>query len=124
MDDSYFCLEYYKEDYFEYALTIGMSADEYWFGDPHLVYRYEAKYRNQMKLQEQQMWLMGQYVARALECSRLNVNGFIEKASQLVPYPECPHTDMFESRKPFTEEQKQLIEKARVMLLSRGLLRD
>lgn len=117
-------MEYYKEDYFDYALTIGMSSDEYWFGDPHLIYRYEAKHRNQQKLKEQEMWLMGQYIVRALESSRLNVNGFIEKSSQLIPYPACPHTDMFESEQPLTDEQVEMIESARAQLSARGLLRD
>ena len=124
INDDCFCLEYYKEDYFDYALTIGMSAEEYWFGDPHLIYRYEAKHINQQKLKEQDMWLMGQYVVRALESSRLNVNGFIEKSSQLVPYPTCPHTDMFDNEQPLTEEQLELLASARAQLSARGLLRD
>ena len=99
-----------------------MSADEYWFGDPHLIFAYEAKHKNQLKLHEQEMWLMGQYISRALECSRLNVNGFIENTSQLVPYPECPHQDLFNNAKPLDEGQKELLEKARAMLNSRGKL--
>ena len=101
-----------------------MTSDEYWFGDPHLIYRYEARYKNQKKLQEQDMWLMGQYIIAALEHSRLNVNGFIEKASQIPPYPNCPHTEMFNVEKPLTEEQIEMIESARAQLSARGLLRD
>lgn len=122
--DDWYCLDYYKEDYFDYALTLGMSAEEYWFGDPHLIFRYEAVYTHKRKLKEQDMWLMGQYVVRALECSRLNVNGFIEKSSQLIPYPECPHTDVFGESQQLSDEQRNLIEVARAKLMARGLLRE
>lgn len=101
-----------------------MTSDEYWFGDPHLIYRYEAKYQNQKKLQEQDMWLMGQYIVLALQHSRLNVNGFIEKSSQIPPYPDCPHCDTFNTDKPLTDEQIEMVESARAQLSARGLLRD
>lgn len=123
VNDDWYCLDYYKEDYFDYALTLGMSAEEYWFGDPHLIFRYEAIYHHKRKLKEQEMWLMGQYIVRALESSVLNVNGFIEKSSQLRPYPECPYTDIFNQKQP-TDEQKELVEVARAKLMARGLLRE
>jgi hypothetical protein len=101
-----------------------MTADEYWYGDPALLYRYENAYLNKQKLKEQDMWLMGTYIIRALEQSRLNVNGFIEKNSQLVEYPECPHTDLFQTKKELTKEQIEVLNEARTRLGSRGLLRD
>lgn len=108
----------------DYALTIGMSVEEYWFGDPHLIFRYEERFNNQRKLKEQDMWLLGNYMIRAMESARFNVNGFIEKSSQLIPYPECPYDDLFRAKKELTEEQKQLLEKTRAELSSRGLLRE
>lgn len=107
---------------FEYALTLGMSVDEYWYGDPYLLYRFESKYQNQRKLKEQHMWLMGQYVARALQCVPLNVNGFIQNQSQIIDYPECPHSDPFGLERPMTKEEKELLEQARARLMARGLL--
>lgn len=101
-----------------------MTADEYWYGDPALLYRYENAYLNKQKLKEQDMWLMGTYIIRALEQSRLNVNGFIEKNSQLVEYPECPHADLFQTKKELTKEQIEVLNEARTRLGSRGLLRD
>lgn len=124
ISDDCFTLDYYKEEYFEYALTIGMTADEYWFGDPHLIYRYENVYANKRKLKEQDMWLIGTYIQRAISSVPLNVNGFIEKQSQLNTYPECPHQDMFDDKEPISEEQKELREYARQRFSALGLLRD
>ena len=115
-------MDFYKEDLFEYALTIGMTAEQYWFGDPALIYTYESVYQNQQKLKQQDMWLMGQYIKRAIESSVVNVAGFIEKKSQVGVYPECPHTDLFTHSKPLTEEQKALLRQARARLSERNLL--
>ena len=101
-----------------------MSADEYWFGDPHLIFRYESVYQHKQKLKEQDFWLMGTYIVRAIESARFNVNGFIEKNNWLVPYPNCPHTDLFNNERKPSREQIELYEKARAQLSSLGLLRD
>lgn len=103
-----------------------MSVDEYWFGDPHLIFRFEQAYTNKQKLMQQNMWLLGTYIQSAITSVPLNVAGFIEKSSQLSKYPECPHQDMFNNteKEPILEEQKQLYEYARHKLLSLGLLRD
>lgn len=101
-----------------------MSPDEYWFGDPHLIYAYEACFENLRRLKQQDMWLMGTYIQRALSSVPLNVNGFIEKQSQVENYPECPYQDLFNEPEPPNAEQKALYEKAKSMLMARGLLRD
>ncbi len=117
-------MDYYKNEYFEYALTIGLTVDEYWFGDPSLIYHFERAYENKYKLKEQQMWLMGVYIQQAVSSVPLNVNGFIEKQSQLNKYPNCPNQDVFDDREPISEEQKALYEQTKARLMSRGLLRD
>lgn len=124
--DHCFSLDYYKEQYFDYALTIGMSVEEYWFGDPHLIYRFEQAYSNKRKIEQQNMWLLGTYIQSAISSVPLNVAGFIEKQSQLSKYPECPYQDLFSEKvkEPISEEQKQLYEYARHKLLSLDLLRD
>ncbi len=109
---------------FEYALTIGMSADEYWEGDPHLLFRYENAYLNRRKIEEQGYWLQGVYIRCALQSSCLNVNGFIEKPSQILDYPECPHKDMAESKRELTPEERALLQKARALFSARGVLRN
>ena len=101
-----------------------MTTDEYWLGDPHLLYLYEAAYINKRKMQEQEFWLMGLYVRAALQSSALNVNGFIQKKEQVMEYPECPHQNMGEKAKPLTPQQKALLEKARGQLRARGVLRE
>lgn len=101
-----------------------MTADEYWFGDPHLIYRYAKVFENKQKLEEQRLWLMGAYMRLALMSSALNVNGFIQKSSQVLQYPDCPHTDLGQKAKPFTPEQQLLIAKARAQLIARGVLRE
>lgn len=99
-----------------------MSVDEYWYGDPYLLYRYESQFIARRKLKEQDMWLMGQYIARAMLSIPLNVNGFIQKESSIVDYPECPHSDPLGMERPLSQEEKELIDQARARLMERGLL--
>lgn len=101
-----------------------MSADEYWEGDPSLIYNYEKAYENKQKLKQQELWLMGIYIQSAISSVPLNVNGFIEKQSQLSKYPECPNSDIFDMREPPSKEEKELYEKTRNRLISMGLYRE
>ena len=88
-----------------------MTANEYWFADPSLIFNYEKAYENKRKLKEQELWLMGVYIQQAISSVPLNVNGFIEKQSQLTKYPNCPNQDLFNEQEPISEEQKALYEK-------------
>lgn len=101
-----------------------MTSDEYWHGDPSLIYNYEKAFENKRKLKEQEMWLMGVYVQNALSSVPLNVAGFIEKESQLGKYPECPHTEIINVSEPPTKEQQELYERTRNRLISLGLFRE
>lgn len=57
-----------KGEWLDYALTIGMTAEEYWHADPSLIYNYERSFQNKKQLKEQELWLQGAYIRSAL-CS-------------------------------------------------------
>lgn len=71
-----------------------MSAEEYWHGDPSLIFNYEQSYINRRKLKEQQLWLQGAYFRSALQSVVVAV-GFADKstAAKLPDYPPQPFTD-------------------------------
>lgn len=55
-----------KGDWLDYALTIGMTAEEYWHANPSLIYNYERSYEAKRQLKEQELWLQGAYIRSAL----------------------------------------------------------
>lgn len=55
-----------KGEWLDYALTLGMSAEEYWHADPSLIYNYERSFANRRKIREEEIWLQGAYIRSAL----------------------------------------------------------
>ena len=86
-------------------MAIGMSAEEFWDGDPYLVKAYESAFRIKKDLQNQNMWRMGQYVYSAL-CSASPL--FALSPVEPMPYMDAPI--------PLTQEQveEQEEERARI----------
>lgn len=46
-----------------------MSADEYWFGDPNMIYAFQEAYMSREKLALQKLWRQGLYFAQAIQCT-------------------------------------------------------
>lgn len=68
------------------ALEYGMSADEYWFGDPNMLFAFQKAYQEKEKLKIKGYWLQGQYVACAIKST-------ISFSGKTVPYPDAPFGD-------------------------------
>lgn len=88
-------------------MLYGMSAQEFWYEDTHLVvaYRELSKLRTERKNQE--MWLQGLYFLDALSAS---LSGFRKAGSPPYKYPQEPYDILGkkreeEEREP-TEEEK------------------
>lgn len=100
-------------------MLIGMTEEQYWKGDPALLYNYEQVYITKRKLEEQKIWLIGAYIQQAVSSVPLNVNGFIQKGS-LGEYPDCPYIE--EKGEPLSQEQIELINQARAKFSVIGML--
>ena len=85
----------YTEQFYEmfpYYLSIGMTPEQYWDGDPMLAkyYRQADELRNERKNQE--LWLQGLYVYEALCDVAPIMHAMAKKGTKAQPYPERPYS--------------------------------
>ena len=102
-----------------------MSSDEYWFGDPSLVFNYENSFKLKQMYDLQMAWTNGTYFKSALASTQLwTVEPAKEsdwaKMPKYAPYPIKNN----EGEKQVSEEQKKLREEARQKFSALGLLRQ
>lgn len=95
---------------------VGMTLDEFWYGDPELYFNYLRVYENKAKYEQQKIWQIGARVCQALESSIIFPAGVIDKniIRQMPKYPECPYKDDYEERELTPMELEYLREKARI----------
>lgn len=98
-------------DAFPHYMVMGMSAEEYWDGEPWLVKAYRKAYRirieNEEKTADRNAWRIGEYIRYALASVPITVNGFAPKGHHLQSYPEKPMTMIAEERKMEKNKKKQ-----------------
>ena len=78
-------------------MVYGMTYDQYWYGDPWMVRAYAQAFLLKRKLENENAWILGSYMANAF--STVLGNAFGKKK---VNYLEKP-LDLF----PKTESEKQ-----------------
>lgn len=87
-----------------YYMFLGMSYNEYWYGDPELVKVYYETYKYKRKEKNEELWLQGLYIAQAISSC------FSEGKRK---YPDKP-LDIY----PKTAEEKRLeVEKQRKAII-------
>lgn len=93
----------------DYALVLGMTPEQYWYGNPRLLLNYEKKYQMESDKKRQEAWLIGAYVKSALS-STILVAGLADKdtSNKMPKYPECPMPTDEEGKTEMTEKQKEL----------------
>ena len=84
----------YTEKFYElfpYYLAIGMTAEQYWDGDPSLVkyYRKAEELRNDKRNQE--LWLQGMYIYEAICDVSPILHAFAKKGAKPIPYASKPY---------------------------------
>lgn len=91
------------------ALMVGMTPDEFWYGDPELYYNYVRVYENKVKFETQLVWQIGARMCQALQSTPVFPVGIIDgKVMNRMPkYPDCPYTDEIEEE--YTEEEIELL---------------
>jgi hypothetical protein len=110
-------LSTYTEQFYEvfpYYLSIGMTYEQFWDGDPMLVkyYREAEEIRNEKKNQE--LWLQGMYIYEALADISPVLHAFAKKGTKPQPYTETPYAITKKQRDRIkAEKEKQEFEKGK-----------
>lgn len=102
-------IEEYFNKLFSYALTLGMSYEEYWFYDPYLLVNYIEADEIKTRRFNEKLWLQGLYNHIALNTSLSNA---FSKNSH-AKYPESPF--------PITKQEQEEMERKRVERIVRKL---
>jgi hypothetical protein len=110
-------LSTYTEQFYEafpYYLSIGMTYEQFWDGDPMLCkyYREAEEIRNEKKNQE--LWLQGMYIYEALADISPVLHAFAKKGTKPQPYTETPYAITKKQRDRIkAEKEKQEFEKGK-----------
>lgn len=67
-------------------MSIGMSYDEFWNGDVHMVKAYRKAYELREKRRNQELWMQGAYIYEAL-CDASPLFRFTMKKGVIKPEP-------------------------------------
>lgn len=90
------------EQVFPYYLAYGMTAEQFWTGDPYLTLAYQRKDELLRQRRSEDMWMQGAYIYKAV--GTCLANAFRKKGTKPQPYMEKPIRVI-----PYTEEEKQKI---------------
>jgi len=91
----------YLNQLFDYALSIGMTYDQYWYEDTDLLIHYIKAEQYRLKRFNQQAWVQGLYVYQAIGCLVPILNP-LSKEHKARPYLKEP----FPSSKEEVEERR------------------
>lgn len=94
------------EEQFPYYLSIGMTAEEYWDGDPTLTRAYRQADEMRWDRRNHELWLQGMYVYEAICCCVPVLRAF-SKERRPGKYPAEPYS-LNERQKRKREEQKEI----------------
>ena len=92
---------------FPYYLSIGMTPEQYWDGDPLLAKFYRQADEIRQKRKNQELWLQGMYIYEALCDVAPVLQAFAKKGTKPTPYPDRPYSLTTKDR----EDERKLREK-------------
>lgn len=99
--------QYFMEELFPLALMYGMTSQEFWYGDPALMWSYRIFYEDTQKYERdkanQLAWLQGLYIYDGV--SKAIANAFRGKSGKPLNYLDSP-IDL-----SGTNEKKELVSK-------------
>lgn len=90
----------YTERFYEqfpYYLSIGMTPEQYWEGEPELARYYRKADEMRLERRNQEMWLQGMYVYEAICDASPVFHSFAKRGTKPHPYTDKPY--------PLTERQ-------------------
>ena len=89
---------------FPFYLSIGMTPEQYWDGDPALAKYYRKAHELQRKRRNEDLWLQGMYIYEALCDVSPVLQAFAKKGTKPHPYSDRPYSITNEDRE---EERKR-----------------
>ena len=92
---------------FPYYLSIGMTPEQYWDGDPTLAKYYRKADELNRQRKNQELWLQGMYIYEALCDVAPIFHAFAKKGTKAAPYPDHPYSLTAKER----ESERELLEK-------------
>lgn len=90
-------------DQFPYYLSIGMTPEQYWDGDPMLAKYYRKADELSRKRRNEELWLQGMYIYEALCDVSPIFHAFAKRGTKPNPYTDHPYAL---TRHDMAEEQK------------------
>lgn len=102
---------YFEREMLDNALTVGMTVDEFWYGDPELYFNYVRVYERKVKENHQYIWQIGARMCQALQSSVIFPAGVVDRTviNSMPKYPECPFTEEEKSEEELTETEKEYL---------------
>ena len=91
---------------FPFYLSIGMTPEQYWDGDPQLAKYYRKADELKRQRKNQELWLQGMYIYEAL-CDVAPIFRPFTKGAKPTPYTDHPYSITSKER----ENEKKLQEK-------------
>lgn len=82
--------ERFKEQ-FPFYLSIGMTPEQYWDGDPELAKYYRKADEIRSERRNQELWLQGMYVYEAICDASPILHAFAKKGAKPHPYADKPY---------------------------------
>ena len=110
----------YTEKFYEcfpYYLSIGMTPEQYWEGDPTLAKYYRKADEIRKERLNEELWLQGMYIYEALCDVSPVLHSFAKKGTKPHPYSEKPYsiTEKQRARDEIIKEQKRIDKGKRFM---------
>ena len=102
----------YTEKFYElfpYYLSIGMTAEQYWEGDPTLARYYRKADEIRKERRNEELWLQGMYIYEALCDVSPVLHAFAKKGTKPQPYSEKPYAITKEQQERIEEEKERKI---------------
>ena len=102
----------YTEKFYElfpYYLSIGMTAEQYWEGDPTLARYYRKADEIRKERRNEELWLQGMYIYEALCDVSPVLHAFAKKGTKPQPYSEKPYAITKEQHERIEEEKERKI---------------
>ena len=97
-------------DVFPHYLLYGMTAEQFWNGDPYLAVAYRKLHKLKIQQRNEELWLNGLYTLDALSVA-LN-NSFSKRKAKYIeqPFQIFPKTED-EKKREIEETRKKLVER-------------
>lgn len=110
------------EEVFPYFLSIGMSYEQFWYKDPHLVRAFAKAEEIRVRRMSQELFLQGQYVYEAIGAFAEILPAFPKKGAKIRPYLSEPYpiTEM-EAQEREERKQKAKMEEMKQRMFARAL---